>query len=58
MKAVGKLAGHADETMILRRYQHVVGDMERDAAKAVPNLNLEKNGSDNQSKTTDEDKSR
>ncbi|BDQ35879.1 hypothetical protein SYK_02390 [Pseudodesulfovibrio nedwellii] len=38
MKAVGKLAGHADETMILRRYQHVVGEMESDAAKAVPTL--------------------
>lgn len=40
MKAVGKLAGHADETMILRRYQHVVGEMERNAAKAVPTLDV------------------
>lgn len=38
MKAVGKLAGHADETMILRRYQHVIGGQEIEAAKAVPGL--------------------
>ena len=43
LKAVAKLMGHKDETMLLRTYQHVLGEQEIEAVEAVPDmLNLGK----------------
>lgn len=43
LKAVAKLMGHKDETMLLRTYQHVLDEQEIEAVEAAPDmLNLEK----------------
>lgn len=40
LKSVAKLMGHADETMLLKRYQHVVPDLEREAVDSVSELEI------------------
>lgn len=41
LKATAKVMGHADETMILRRYQHVMRSLEQRAVEALPDLDID-----------------
>lgn len=38
LKAVAKLMGHRDETMLLKTYQHFIDEQDREAIEALPDL--------------------
>lgn len=40
LKSVSLMAGHADETMVLRKYQHITSAMKREAINTLPDIPL------------------
>jgi len=40
LKSVARMAGHVDETMVLRRYQHITSQMKRNAVDMIPDIPL------------------